>query len=63
MNMTWTSSKPELVSKLVQLAGGDIELVHRAIRANTKNDKPADLAKIVDFIVKNRKPAREKVPA
>lgn len=63
MNMAWAASKPELVTKLVKLAGGDIELVHKAIRAVKMDDKPADLEKVVEYIVQHRQPisVREKV--
>jgi hypothetical protein len=45
----------DLVSKLVTLADGDIDLVQLAIRTIADADKGADLEKVVDFIVQHRK--------
>lgn len=60
------TSTQELVTKLVRLAKGDLELVHRAIRANRVDDGPADLAKVVAYIEQHRRQEairRDKVPA
>jgi hypothetical protein len=45
----------ELVSKLVALAGGDIDLVQQAIRAAA--GRLADLEDIVEFMVRQRRSA------
>lgn len=46
---------PELISKLVALADGDIDLVQRAVRSASKDDDGADLEDVVNFIVRKRK--------
>ena len=54
--MNWFS-KPktdETLRKLVDLAGGDLTLVSRAIRDVRRGDEPADLAKVVSYIVRHR---------
>jgi len=55
--MTWLNKQKtdETVRKLVDLAGGDLELVSRAIRAVRQDDKPADLGKVVSYIVRQRR--------
>ena len=46
---------PDLVSKLLALAGGDLDLVRRAIRAAAHDCKSADLELVVEFVVEQRK--------
>ena len=53
--MLVTMQNSDLVSKLVALADGDIDLVQRAIRTMSKDGKPADLEKVVGFLVQERK--------
>lgn len=60
--MLVTMQNSELVSKLVTLADGDIDLVQQAIRATSENGKSADLEKVVDFIVQERR-SRARVKA
>jgi hypothetical protein len=52
--MLVTMQNSELINKLVTLADGDIDLVQRAIRAISEDGK-ADLEKVVDFIVQERR--------
>ncbi len=56
-------STPELSDKLLAIAYNDIDLVQAAIRHAAEADptRPADLEKVVDYILKHRKPLREKV--
>jgi hypothetical protein len=58
--MNWFNNKPktdETLRKLVDLAGGDLALVSRAIRGvRHDDDKPADLAEVVTYIVRHRRP-------
>jgi hypothetical protein len=54
--MNWFN-KPktdETLRKLVDLAGGDLALVSRAIRGVRHDDMPADLTDVVDYIVRHR---------
>ncbi|MEY9525105.1 3-deoxy-D-manno-octulosonate 8-phosphate phosphatase KdsC-like HAD superfamily phosphatase [Bradyrhizobium diazoefficiens] len=60
--MLVTMQNSALVSKLVALADGDIDLVQRAIRATSDKGGAADLEKVVQFIVEARK-ARVKAVA
>lgn len=56
--MNWFNNKPntdETLRKLVDLAGGDLTLVGRAIRDVRHDDKPADLADVVGYIVRHRR--------
>ena len=53
--MLVTMQNSDLVSKLVTLADGDIDLVQLAIRTIADDGKGADLEKVVDFIVQHRK--------
>lgn len=53
--MLVTMQNSELISKLVALADGNIDLVQHAIRTASADGKPAELEKVVDFIVKQRK--------
>jgi hypothetical protein len=55
--MNWFN-KPktdETLRKLVDLARGDVTLVSRAIRDVRRDDKPADLAEVVTYIVRHRR--------
>jgi len=62
MNISWPKDNSELIAKLVQLAGGNVELVNNAIRASKVDPaKGADLEKIVDYIVRHRARVRDKV--
>ena len=59
--MPWPSSKPDdLLARLVRLADGDTELVNNAIRAVKVDDKPAELDKIVEYIVRHRQRGRRR---
>ena len=60
--MLVTMQNSALVSKLVALADGDIDLVQRAIRSTSDNGAAADLERVVKFIVEARK-ARVKAVA
>lgn len=60
--MLVTMQNSTLVSKLVALADGDIDLVQLAIRTNSDKGGAADLEKVVQFIVEARK-ARVKAVA
>jgi hypothetical protein len=51
--MLVTMQNSELVGKLVALANGDI--VQQAIRTISEGGKAAELEKVVDFIVQERK--------
>ena len=53
--MLVTMRNSELVNKLVVLADGNIDLVQNAIRATADKNGEADLKKVVDYIVKNRR--------
>lgn len=53
--MLVTMQNSELINKLVTLADGDIDLVQQAIRATSEDGKAADLEKVVNFIVEQRK--------
>jgi hypothetical protein len=53
--MLVTMQNSELVGKLVALADGDIDLVQQAIRTISEQGKAAELEKVVDFIVRERK--------
>jgi hypothetical protein len=44
----------DILGKLVRLAGGNTDLVDQAIRSVREPDKPADLQKIIDFILTQR---------
>jgi hypothetical protein len=60
--MLVTTQNADLVSKLVALADGDIDLVQLAIRTTSEDGKAADLEKVVDYIVQERK-SRARVKA
>lgn len=60
--MLVTMQNSALVSKLVALADGDIDLVQQAIRTTSDNGGAADLERVVKFIVEARK-ARVKAVA
>jgi hypothetical protein len=49
-----TPKQAAALNRLANLAGGDLELVQRAIRASSENNKPAPLAKVIRYILKNR---------
>jgi hypothetical protein len=51
--MLVTMHNPELINKLVKLAGGDIDLVQRAIRTASRDGKSADLKAVVEYIQRN----------
>jgi hypothetical protein len=55
--MLVTMQNAELIRKLVELAGGDIELVQTAIRASAASSDGAELRRVVDFIVAHRQAA------
>ncbi|MDI4666369.1 hypothetical protein K9U40_18865 [Xanthobacter autotrophicus] len=50
-----TPKQKEIFEKLLVLARGDIELVQDAIRiCTTAPDKPADLEKVVGYVLRHR---------
>ena len=53
--MLVTMQNSELINKLVTVAGGDIELVQRAIRAVASSDEGADLQKVVRYVITHRR--------
>jgi hypothetical protein len=53
--MLVTMQNSELVGKLVALADGDIDLVQQAVRTSSGDGKAAELERVVDFIVRERK--------
>jgi len=53
--MLVTMRNSDLVNKLVTLAGGDIDLVQRAVRTAAGRSRSADLESVVEFIVEQRK--------
>lgn len=53
--MLVTMQNSELVNKLVTVAGGDIELVQKAIRTVASSDDGADLQKVVQYIITHRR--------
>jgi hypothetical protein len=53
--MLVTMQNSELVGKLLALADGDIDLVQLAIRESSEDGKAAELERVVDFIVSQRK--------
>jgi hypothetical protein len=53
--MLITTRHVDLVNKLVALAGGDIDLVQAARIAAANGRKVADLEKLVDAIVQQRR--------
>ena len=61
--MLVTMQNSELVTKLVTLADGDIDLVQKAIRAMSEDGKAADLEKVVNFIVNERNARAARVKA
>jgi ketosteroid isomerase-like protein len=53
--MLITMKNSALIDNLVELADGDIDLVHQAIRASAEGpDGAADLKKVVEYIVRQR---------
>lgn len=57
--MVMTSQKQrELFDMLVQYAGGDIELVKRAIWAASEKGGPASLTKIREYIDQHKQPEK-----
>lgn len=52
--MLVTMQNSELVSKLVALAEGDIDLVQLAIRTMSRDSRAADLEQVVHFIVERK---------
>ncbi len=53
--MLVTMQNPELIRKLVELAGGDIDLVQTAIRIKAQPGGGADLEEVVNYIVGRRR--------
>jgi hypothetical protein len=54
--MLVTMQNPELIRKLVELAGGDIDLVQTAIRIKAQpGGAGADLEEVVNYIVGRRR--------
>lgn len=49
-----TMQNAALISKLMELAGGDLDLVQRAIRAKAVGRVGADLKEVVQYIVDQR---------
>jgi hypothetical protein len=52
--MLVTMQNSELIRKLVELAGGNIELVQTAIRVTAQPGGGADLEQVVKYIVGHR---------
>lgn len=53
--MLVTMQNAELISKLVALAGGDLDLVQKAIRDTAGPADGADLQQVVQYIVTHRR--------
>jgi hypothetical protein len=53
--MLLTMQNSDLIDKLVALADGDIDLLQQAIRTSSEGGKAAELEKVVNFIVQQRK--------
>lgn len=56
-----SSEQARVLSRLAAVANGDIELVQQAIRASSKNKRPADFEEVVRYILQNRDKRRQKV--
>lgn len=60
--MLVTMQNAELIRKLMELAGGDIDLVQAAIRVNARpGNAGADLQEVVNYIVGQRRAAAASV--
>lgn len=55
--MLVTMQNAALISKLMELAGGDIDLVQTAIRMKARSANGADLQEVVEYIVARRREA------
>jgi len=56
MPVTWAKPKSDLLTKLVILARGNVDLVDDAVRTVQRSSEgPADLNQIIDYIVKHRR--------
>jgi hypothetical protein len=53
--MLATMRNEELVGKLIALAEGNLDLVQHAIRTAANGAKAADLEKVVEYIVEQRR--------
>jgi hypothetical protein len=53
--MLVTMQNSELIRKLMELAGGDIDLVQAAIRIKAQPGGGADLQEVVNYIVGQRR--------
>ena len=54
--MLVTMKTSELMDRLLSIAGGDVDLVSRAVRESAgRVDGEADLKAVVDFIIAHRK--------
>jgi hypothetical protein len=53
--MLVTMQNPELIGKLVALAGGNVDLVQQAIRIIANGRDGADLEQVVRYIVEHRR--------
>jgi hypothetical protein len=49
-----TEDQAKILSQLAEVAGGDLELVQRAIRALSRDNQPADSKEVVRYIVRER---------
>lgn len=56
-----SSEQARVLSRLAAVADGDIELVQQAIRASSKNKRPADFEEVVRYILQNRGKRGQKV--
>ena len=56
--MLLTMRNSELIYKLVALADSDIDLVQQAIRTSSEGGRAAELEKVANFIVQQRKSSR-----
>ncbi len=49
-----TTQQAEVLNRLTTIAHGDIDLVQRAIRASSEQNKPAPLEKVIRYILRER---------
>ncbi len=49
-----TTQQAEVLNRLTTIAHGDIDLVQRAIRASSEQNRPAPLGKVIRYILRER---------
>jgi len=54
-----TRKQAEVLNRLAAIVDYDIDLVQRAIRANSEDGRPAPLSKVVRYLVDARNAKRE----